>query len=221
MKQQTKKILQLALLASMFVLAGCAQATPTPEPTVDAAAIASTVSVVQTEAVMAAMQTLTQEAFLNPSATPTTPPTNTPEPTATATNTPLPTAIPVLPTSTAALPTLTPTQAAYQCSITSLSPSSGTVMDKGADFDFKVTLKNTGTKTWESSDTDFAYQSGAEFQSHVNVLDLEENVDPGESVSFIVDMTADTGTGSQSAQWALKGGGSVYCTVTINIKVED
>lgn len=220
MSKHTNKVLLLALLASMLVLAGCAQATPTPEPTVDEVAIAGTVAAIQTEAVMSAMQTMTQEAFLNPSATPTTPPTNTPEPTATATNTPVPTAIPVLPTSTVALPTLTPTQSEWQCSITSLDPASGREMNSGEDFDLKVTLKNTGTKTWESSNTDFLYQSGAKFQKRVDVLDLESNVEPGKSVTFIVDMVANTGTGSQSAQWVLKGSGVVYCTVNINVRVK-
>jgi hypothetical protein len=221
MKLNLKNILQLMLLAAVLVTAGCTPAaTPTPVPTEDAMAIASTVSAIQTEAVMSVMQTMTQEAFLNPSATPTQVPTNTPEPTATATSTALPTAIPVLPTRTVVVATLTPTQTAYQCSITSLDPASGRKMNSGEDFDFKVTLKNIGTKTWESSDIDFAYQSGAKFQKRVDVLDLPSNVDPGKEVTFIVDMLANTGTGTQTATWVLKGGSSTFCTVTISVNVQ-
>jgi len=221
MKLTSRKLLQMALLVILLSAAGCAQATPTPEPTIDPAVIASTVSAIQTQAVFSAMQTMTQEAFLNPSATPTTAPTNTPEPTATNTPTAIPTAIPVLPTSTIVLPTLTPTQSAYQCSITSLSPASGTKLDNGADFDFKVTLKNTGKKTWNSSDTDFVFQSGAELQKKVDILDLGSDVEPGKEVTFIVDMVADTGTGTQTSTWALKGGGTTFCKVTISINVQD
>ena len=82
----TMRIPRLTLIAALalLLLAACTPAPPPPIPTEDPAAIAATVSAIQTQAVAAYFQTLTQEAALAPPATASPFPTRTPADTATA-----------------------------------------------------------------------------------------------------------------------------------------
>jgi hypothetical protein len=214
---------QALLLLAVLFLASCSSplGAPPATPTVDAQAITSTVAAVQTEAVQTAYDELTQTAAAAPTDTPTPQPTDTPLPT----ETPVPTLAPVLPTATFAppptqKPTSSPTQGAYQCSITSLSPAAGTSITKGSDFDLNVTLKNVGTSKWDDNNIDFKYISGSEFQKKTDAVDLSTTVAPDDTVNLIVDMVANTDTGTHSATWGLVQSGASFCNVTISINVK-
>jgi hypothetical protein len=232
-KTYLKKIFPLLLI--IFIM-GCnlpttMLPTATPAATEESSDIAATISAAQTQAVESAFLSLTQTSMsyqaatvtLRPSSTSnvtntpvasfTPPPTITPPPP--VTNTPVQPAAPIVVVTSA--PSQTPTKSAYQCKITSISPSYNQNLTQGVDFDFRVTLKNTGTETWESGDNDFVYISGAQFQTGVDAVDLKTDVDPGEEVSFVVDMAATTGTGSQSARWRLGN----FCTVYLGVYVTD
>jgi hypothetical protein len=214
------------LLAAILALAGCSLLTgETSTPTVDSQVFASTVAAVQTEAIQSVYTQLTQSAALTPSATLPPSPTDTPQATDTLlpviepSNTPIPaTATKAIPATQ--FPTATPTQSAYQCSITALKPTNGTSVTKGSDFDLNVTLKNIGSETWDRNDIDFRYLSGAEFQKRGDVLDLPVSVDPDDSINLIVDMVADTDTGTQTATWGLVRSGSTFCSVGIRVIVK-
>ncbi|MHC1781549.1 MAG: hypothetical protein AB9891_02085 [Anaerolineaceae bacterium] len=205
--------------------------TATPAAAEETEDIFATISAAQTQAVDAAFQSLTQtsvsyhaatvtlrsSATSNVTSTPvasfTPPPTITPMPP--ITNTPVQPAAPIVVVTSA--PSLTPTKSAYQCKITSISPSYNQHLTNGVDFDFRVTLENTGTETWEGGDNDFKYISGAQFQTSVDTLDLKTDVDPGGEVSFVIDMAATTGTGTQSTRWRLGD----FCTVYMGIYVTE
>ncbi len=231
-KYPTFRMIFLPLL--ILIIMGCnlpAAVTPTAaaQPTEDTSIFASTISAAQTQAVELAFQSLTQEAMSNPAATVTLRPTATSNfsPTPVASFTPPPTITPAPPITSVPVnqsapiivvtsaPSRTPTQGAYQCKITSLNPAYGTRLTRGVDFDLRVTLENTGTETWEAGDNDFSYISGAEFQTNIDAKDLNSDVDPDEDVSFVIDMVADTGTGTQSARWRLGD----FCTVFISVYV--
>jgi hypothetical protein len=226
MKKSIPTIKTIFLLAAIITLAGCSPLTGVPgTPTFDSQVFASTVAAVQTEAVQSVYTQLTQSAALTPSATLPPPPTDTPRATNTSLPTVAPTIAPILPTATMAIsptqfPTATPTQGAYQCSITALNPPGGTSFTKGIDFDLNVTLKNIGSKTWDHNNIDFMYLSGAKFQKKVDALDLPEDVDPGDSINLIVDMVANTDTGTQNATWGLVRSGSTFCFVGIRVIVK-
>ncbi len=213
MKKLLSTIAKIFLCMSFLSLVGCnalataaptLAASPTAAPTQDPQIFASTVSAARTEAVATAYAQLTEAVTATPL------PSDTPPATETSTVTPVP------PTATstrvivyAPTYTLTPTEGPYQCSITSLSPKSGENLTQGVDFDLAVTLKNTGTKDWSTDTIDFRYLSGAKFQKKVNAIDLPENVDTGDSVDLVVDMVADTDTGTQDASWGLSYGSTV------------
>jgi hypothetical protein len=224
MKTLTSVILKIFLLISCLSLLGCnALATATPTITASPSAIAtedpqiiaSTVSAAKTEAVGTAFAQLTQAVTATP----------LPSDTSQATETPTFTPVPPTPTATRTLAplwtaTVLATQGAYQCSITSLSPKSGESVTKGNDFDLAVTLKNTGTHDWSTDNIDFKYLSGTKFQKKVDAIDLPSNVDTGDSIDLVVDMVANTDTGTHSASWGLVNGSTTFCTVDISVKVK-
>jgi hypothetical protein len=229
MKRLYSRFARAYLLVSLFYLTGCSALTsPGFTPTIDPQAVAGTVSAVQTAAVQTVFAQFTQSAELTPSATLTPQPSSTPQetntllPTNTLQPSTTPSSTPVTPTPTRTyIPaTAVPTQGAYQCSITSLSPTSGTTLTDGVDFDLNVTLTNTGTKTWSHTSVDFQYLSGAKFQKRVDAIDLTKDIDPGKSVKLIVDMLANTGTGTQSALWSLVRSGLNFCQVNVRVIVQ-
>jgi len=224
MKNLPSTVLKIFLLLSCLSLLGCnalatvaptTAASPTTAPTVDPQILASTVSAAKTDAVATAYAQLTQAVTATPL------PSDTPQATET------PTITPVTPTLTATR-TLAPlwtatvlaTQADYECSITSLAPKSGESITKGSDFDLAVTLKNTGTEKWSTDNIDFRYLSGSKFQKKVDAIDLPSNVDTGDSIDLVVDMTANTDTGTHDASWGLVNGSTTFCTVNISVKVK-
>ncbi len=218
--------LALILLALALTLVSCTPvATPAAEtqpaaPTLDQQVINQTLEAVQTSAVETVLAELTANA---PVATDTPVPTSVP-PTQEPTIPPLPsnTPVPVLPTNTfVPLPTLTSTPSAYSCEVTKLNPAWNTTMKPGTDFDFNVTLKNTGTHKWSENSFDFRYSSGTKFGAGSKVLDLPETVANGDKVQFIVDMVAPDEVGTYKATWTLAGDGFTACSVTIQIQTED
>ena len=221
MKNLPAIIIKIFLLIALLTLLGCnAQATAIPAtavpltavPTVDPQIFGSTVSAAKTEAVQTVYAQLTQAVTS----------TDTPQPTETTTMTP----VPPTPTATRTLAPLwtvtvvAATQAAYQCSITSLAPKSGESITKDSDFDLAVTLKNTGTEKWSTDNIDFRYLSGTKFQKKVNAIDLPSNVDTGDSIDLVVDMVASTDTGTHDASWGLVLGSTTFCPVTVHVNIK-
>ena len=222
-----KRILISLLLCSIVFLSSCSVNSSDVQEN-DPMALTATYESMVNDAMNTAIEKITQEALLNPSATAIftqVPPTEKPQPSSTPTAD-VPTIAPVIPTNTQQFPTLTFTPAAtatdtaYNCSIVSSSPSYNSTYSPGGDFDGKWTFKNTGTKSWESAQIDFVFISGTEFQTNVDILDLSTDVASGGTVEFIVDMLAPASTGTYSATWGLQMAGKVFCTSTIQIVVK-
>ena len=208
--------------ASVLMLSACAlTGGQPPAPTVDTA---PTLNAVRTQAA----ETVEAELASQPTAT-SLPPTSTLAPSATElpTFTPVPTEVPVIPTSTPP-PTNTPapqiiytnTPTDYTCTITASSPASGYTFVPGADFDARWTVKNTGNKTWATSEIDYRFLSGEATYAAQSGYDIPKNVAPGESVEIIVDMLAPTTVGNHSTTWSLSYGSSAFCTLPLRFNVK-
>lgn len=209
----------LILLLLLPALAGCGA-----EPTEDPVAQAETFAVIQTEAARVIFETLTQSALLTPSATLTPAPSQTPLPTLTPvpSATLAPVVFPTTPPTAVYIPptvTLTPTPAPYACVIVSQSPAAGAKIESEQDFDFKVTLRNSGTEKWVAADVDFVYQSGTKMQESINSRDLAADVSPGSETTFAIDMFAPKDPGKYSATWAVLNSGVSFCAVNLSIEV--
>lgn len=165
----------LMLILAGSLLAGCSlapAAAPTPLPTQDPAVL-----------IAAAVQTLgaqmTEQAKLNPTATPV-------PPTATFT----PTITPVPPTATPSLPTNTPLPTATTApAVSAKALSAGTFPENKREyvpnekFGLALSFKNTGSVTWEAG-----YKIKlVGHQGEVTVqpeLDLGKRIEPGANAEF-------------------------------------
>jgi hypothetical protein len=211
-----QKILPLILGLTMLSTA-CSPTQPSAAPTANATQLDAIVQAVQTSVAA----TNAAKATAVPPATQTPYPTYTPYPTFTT----APTSVVVAPTIPVAtvkptiIPwTLTPTAtpAAYACSVLSVSPSSGSSIAKGSDFDGTFTVQNTGTAQWVSSDMDVVYISGQDSMIKHKAYDMKTSVNAGQSTTFTVDLTAPSDSGSYSVEFELRGG-STFCPMTVSI----
>ncbi len=147
-------------------------------------------------------------------------PTITLASTNTATETATPTFLFILPTST--VPTSTPTidssGAEYSCRIDSQSPADNGTFGKGAEFDAIWQVINTGTKTWDTNDTDYRYVSGDKFHK-TKAYDLNKSVSPGGTVAIGVRMQAPTDPGTYSTTWKINIGKNQFCAMKLTIIV--
>lgn len=199
----------VAILALVFILAGCSGPTAVVQPTQDIPAI-------RTESVQTVVAKLTIEAALNPTAT-VAAPTETPappEPTATeaapvATNTPAAPAATATPTrrpvtgggSGVVYPTATRRAGPDQAQLVSQSPTDGTVFGPSNEFDGTWTFKNVGTSTWT---TGFEYRwAGGTNLAKAKIYTLPSRVSPGESITLYTDMVAPSTEGRYVSNWEL------------------
>jgi hypothetical protein len=216
-KSMVGKILSVVIIAAIF--AGCnaaPTATPTAAPTVDQK---PTFDAVSTQAVQTMVANLTLNA---PTATQTSLPTDTPAPTATTppqpTNTPAPSETPTrvfIPWTK----TPTATQAVYNCTVTSVSPTTSTTIKVNQDFDAKWTVKNSGVNTWVSSNTDVRYIDGTKMYDGGDVRDLSSDVAPNGTLTFVLDMKAPGSDGTYSTNWGIYLEDGTVCTLALKINV--
>jgi hypothetical protein len=208
----------LAGLVLAVLIAGCsvaptATSTPTTAPTVDTK---PTFDAVSTQAAQTVVANLTLNA---PTATQVIPtatlaPSNTPAPTDTSapTNTPTRVFIPWTQTPT-------PTQAAYSCTVTDLSPKSGSTLKVNEDFDGKWTVKNNGTKSWSSGNVDIRFISGTKFQTSKDAFDLGNDVAPNGTYTFTIDMKAPNSDGTYTTSWGIYLEDGSVCALNLSINV--
>lgn len=205
-----------ALLLAVTTLAGCS--TPTAAPTT---APTMNVGLIQTQSAQTVVANLTLNA---PTVTPTVPtstatevpPTETPA----ATNTPVPPT--AVPTNTFIPWTLTPVYTAtpaYPCTLVEVAPKFGDTLKVGSDFDGRWVVKNTGSKTWHSSDADIRFTAGKKFGASATVFDLAKDVAPDGKYTFIVDMKTPADPGTYTSTWVMAEGSQTLCVLNLNIKV--
>lgn len=155
-------------------------------------------------------QAIAQLPTLRPSSTPLPTFTSFVLPSATPSNTPTKT-----PTET---PEATATSELYQCSIIYSQPN-GATFPPGGDFDGKWNLRNTGTQQW-SDEFDWVFVSGDRFQVSADVVDLNQYINPGNDVTFIVDMIAPNQPGTYKAKWSLRTNQNLFfCESEITLTV--
>ena len=218
-----------ALLAGLVILAGCSPA----QATVD-------LDLIKTQAVQTVMAQATLDAVLaQPTAT--TPPTMAPptqtlppawtatleRPTATTapqkTNTSAPTATSKPPSSGGgggAKPTAKPPQP-YDCKLVAQSPADGTLMNPAQPFDGRFTLKNTGTKTWTTDEFQFFHKSGEDFDASADGFFIDEEIDPGDSYTLVLDMVAPFNPGIYVGWWHMRSDNNEYfCSFYTAIQVK-
>jgi Ig-like domain from next to BRCA1 gene len=117
------------------------------------------------------------------------------------------------------LPTSTPTGLAYFCMLSIAKPLDGGNVDPNSSFDGSWIIKNGGTETWDSSQVEVRYITGARLQTRADTLKLPRDVPTGSSLRFTLDMKAPGAGGTYYSTWGLMQGDRVICRWTIAIFV--
>ena len=181
------RMVGIVLLTASLLLSGCSKSAQST-PTVDSL-------LVITQAAQTAQAILTNAALLTPSATITPTPTltNTPEPpTATFTVT--------LVTSLAS-PTMTPQSSVDNAIYIDQSPTDGTIVTPGSEFNVVWRIKNVGVSTW-TTDYRLRYYAGT-LMSAVTAVSLTSTVKPQEEIQIILPVKAPTAAGEYTTIWVL------------------
>lgn len=210
MKQSTQRILFIALMVSILLVA-CA---PAQAATPDAAQIAN---MVETSVAL----TVASQNLDTAEAAPQTTDTPVPSPTLAVVDTPTP----VLPTATpfVVVPPTTvsgggggaaPTSTGYSCDIIHQRPFDYSVFKPGDKFDIKWTILNNGTKTMRDG-LDLKYNQGPKLTS-VTRIELPE-LAPDDQYDLQLDATAPDKEGNYIMTFIVEGG---LCYPYVAITVE-
>lgn len=189
------------LMALALFLAACA-APVTPAPT------STSVPTV----VPSISSSIAPSSTLEPTPSPTPTPSRTPEPT------PTPTLgfIFILPTATVGI---TPSPAAaLDCQLVAQSVVNGTEFHPREPFSNDWLLLNTGSAPWVPGNVDFAYTGGTRMNLST-VVQLRQNVPPGNTVSLNVDMRAPSKPSDYTTFWSLRRGTDYFCRANLTISV--
>jgi hypothetical protein len=95
-----------------------------------------------------------------------------------------------------------PPKATYSCDIIRLRPTAYTEINRGQDFDIKMTVVNTGTMSWYQG-YDLKY-SGGTIMTTTTHIELPA-MDPGDQYEMVLDATAPSEYGNQTMTWTVEG----------------
>ena len=90
-------------------------------------------------------------------------------------------------------------------------------MNPRRDFDWNITLSNTGTKTW-TTDYQYTYVRGDKFHRY-REYNFPAEVVSGDTVTITVDMEAPRDPGNYITTWALKNDKITFCYFSLQIIV--
>jgi hypothetical protein len=95
-----------------------------------------------------------------------------------------------------------PPKAEYACDIIRLRPTAYTEINRGQEFDIKMTVVNTGTREWYEG-FDLSYSGGAQM-TDVTRIELPFMA-PDDQYEVILDAIAPTEVGNQTMTWKVQG----------------
>jgi len=212
-----KTVRSLYILAALvFLLAGCAPATP-PTPSAEEVANQVATSVAMTVEAQNAAATFiaeTEKAQMPPEE-PTVTEEPEPVPTITPVSPPTPTPIVIVPTSGSGGGGTIP-RPEYACDVIHKRPYDNTVYRRNDPFDIRFAIFNTGTATWAAG-KDLMFVSGTKLAPAFGTLELPE-MDPGDTYDVgPYDANAPAQRGTYIMAFKLEG---LSCEIYVAIKVE-
>jgi hypothetical protein len=107
-----------------------------------------------------------------------------------------------------------PAKASYSCDIIHLRPTAYTKLNRGQDFDIKMTVVNNGTRDWYEG-FDLKYSGGPQMTSTTRVQ--LPALAAGDQYEVVLDATAPTEYGNQTMTWRVDGP-TCFGYVTITVK---
>lgn len=106
-----------------------------------------------------------------------------------------------------------PAKAAYSCDVIRVRPAAYTEINRGQEFDIKMTVINNGTATWYQG-YDFKYAGGTVMTTttHIELPAMA----PGDTYEMVLDATAPTAYGDHTMTWTVEGRLCFgYATITV------
>jgi hypothetical protein len=141
-------------------------------------------------------------------------PTSTIEPTST---------LYIAPTATP-LPTFTPlpsaTRADANCYVIAETPLDNAEFQPNQEFTKNWTLKNNSGKAWQSSDSDFRFDTGTRMHTGPDVYDLARDVNHANTIDLSVRMRAPSTANTYTANWVLVSDSGTLCRFFVKIVVK-
>jgi hypothetical protein len=95
-----------------------------------------------------------------------------------------------------------PAKADYACDVIRLRPTAYAKFSRGQEFDIKMTVVNTGTRSWYQG-FDLKYTGGAQMTS-VTRVELPAMA-PGDKFEVVLDANAPMEKGNKTMTWAVDG----------------
>lgn len=112
-------------------------------------------------------------------------------------------------------PTATPIPLKYTCALINKKPKNGSEFGKNNEFDIKMTVINTGTRTWPVG-IDVKFVSGTNFAG-VKRIEIPKALQPGQTYDIVLDAKAPDKKGYYMMTWFVDGP-MCYASVSINVK---
>jgi hypothetical protein len=107
-----------------------------------------------------------------------------------------------------------PVKPDYACDIIRLRPTAYTEINRGQDFDIKMTVVNTGTRAWyQGYDLKYAGGTVMSATTHIELPAME----PGDKYEMVLDAAAPTERGDHTMTWMVEGR-LCFGYVTITVK---
>ncbi len=119
-------------------------------------------------------------------------------------------------------PTYTPwaVNSEYDCQAELISPDPVEPLSPDSLFETHWQLTNTGTRPWDHNSIDFIYMDGARLHTGGDIIDLTENINPGETYHLYIPMQSPPQTGYFQAAWVLKRGNLYFCSLNLSLQVK-
>lgn len=216
-----KKLFQIGLIGSLFLMTACVPTGVTPAP----------------EGFLETVIAATMQAIPTNTLAPTLTPTLTARPTrALLTEEPSPTPFPsVTPFPTFTLtPTLTatPTEVGagsrvgvyqgdgnFACMVMNQKPLNFEKFKPGSLISVTWTLKNVGAVEWSPSRVEIVFEDGQKMYAYSQTQEFPFVVQPGETRDIVIVLRAPDKGGDYRATFGLQRGGSIFCRLIIGVSV--
>lgn len=107
----------------------------------------------------------------------------------------------------------------YKCSLVEFSPKVGDNFLPKGEFDGRWKVKNTGDEAWEIGEVDYRYLSGTKMYKRGSAFDLPDTIEPGDTLTIVVDMIAPAELGRYTTTWGLVLNSKTFCSLPLTIDV--
>lgn len=120
-------------------------------------------------------------------------------------------------------PTLPPPSPGAPCTVLSQNPGNITVVAPGTLFDVVWTIQNTTGAAWNLDATDYRFGfaiNGVWMHTGPSAYDFGYSIQPGDTVTIVINMQAPTQVGTYGETWMITSGSNTICQFDMSVGVQ-